>query len=208
MAKSFLKLFALAFCGFFFLVGCRSYNDRAWTTVDFVSEPERATLFINGRNCGLTPRTERLACAGSYEVKFSKPGYFDSDCRLESFEGSDGLPKLSDRVEVKLVKISPETLALRERLANGNPADAPAVPAAEQPDTGKMSPAAVEFSAREKPTNFTDFRLQEKALRSMLQRGEITKAEYHALHEKLDKSYNEKRLLKAPRLGTYESENN
>ncbi len=207
MAKSLSKLFVLAFCGLFFLVGCRSYNDRAWTTVDFVSEPERATLFINGKNCGLTPRTERLARAGSYEVKFSKPGYFDADYRLESFEGKDGLPTISESVDVKLVKISPEALAERERLARGGSADANGNVAPEQKSPENMSPAAAEFSKREKPTDFTDFRLQEKALRRLLQRGEITEDEYRSLHENLYKAYNENRLLKAPRLGTYEKGN-
>lgn len=207
MAKSFSKLLALAFCGFLFLVGCRSYNDREWTTVDFVSAPERATVFINGKNCGLTPRTERLSRSGSYEVKFSKPGYFDADFRLESFEGADGLPNLLDRVEVELLKISPETLALRERLARGESAEARADLAAAAKKTEGMSHAAVEFSKREKPTDFTDFRLQEKALRRLLQRGEITEDEYRSLHENLYKAYNENRLLKAPRLGTYENGN-
>ena len=36
---------------------------------------------------------------------------------------------------------------------------------------------------------------------------EITEEEYRSLHEKLYDAYNENRLLKAPRLGTYEKTN-
>ncbi|MGN0860690.1 MAG: PEGA domain-containing protein [Candidatus Spyradosoma sp.] len=211
MAKHLLKSFALAFFCCLFFVGCRSYNDKAWKTVDFVSVPERATLFINGKNCGLTPRTERLSRYGSYEVRFSKPGYFDEDCRLEPFEEEDGSFDILDRVEVELLKISPETLALRERLERGESAGAAEaraeLAAAEAEKTEGMSLAAVEFSKREKPTDFTDFRLQEKALKRLLGRGEITEEEYRSLHEKLYDAYNENRLLKAPRLGTYEKTN-
>lgn len=209
--KKFLKAsLSLVACAFVCLLanGCRSYNDSAWKTVDFVSVPERATLFINGKNCGLTPRTERLSRSGTYDVRFSKPGYFDEDCLMESIIGEDGLPDILDRLEVELVKITPETLAAREREASGaeksNVPTAVSESAGTPPPAAGMSAAAVEFSKREKPTNFTDFRLQEKALRRLLLNGEITESEYRAIHEKLYESYNENRLLKAPRLGTYE----
>lgn len=206
-----------------FLNGCRSYNDSAWKTVDFVSSPDRATVFINGKHCGQTPRTERLSRYGTYDVRFSKPGYFDEDFLLEPTNDADGKPDLLGRVEVELVRVTPEALASRERppsaadgnaaeaaagtsAAAGNAAEAAAGTSAAAGENG-ASPAAVEFSKREKPVNFTDFRLQEKALRGLLMRGEITESEYRALHEKLYSSYNENRLLKAPRLGTYEKAN-
>lgn len=191
------------------LCGCRTYNDSVWKTVDFNSVPGEATVFINGKNCGMTPRTERLSKRGNYEVRFSKPGYFDEDFVLASFSDDRGMPDILDSVEIDLVKITPETLALREQLARDRmPAGtqeeaAPAEVVAEAPTPG-LSPAAREFAARPKPTDFTDFRLQEKALKRLFLRGEITEAEYNTLHEALYSSYNENRLLKAPRLGTYE----
>lgn len=195
---------------------CRSYNASVWRTVDFVSAPEGATLFINGKNCGLTPRTERLAKSGNYEVRFSKPGYFDEDVVLESFVAEDGRPDILDSVDVALVKITPESLSLRERLErertaqsesdqnSGNATPQPVVAVTPENEASSMSPAAKEFASRPKPTDFTDFRLQEKALKRLFRRGEITEAEYNSLHEALYNSYNENRLLKAPRLGTYE----
>lgn len=181
--------------------------------MDFNSVPGEATVFINGKNCGLTPRTERLSKHGSYEVRFSKPGYFDENFVLESFEDDNGLPDILDSVDVTLVKITPETLALRERLereraeaaaAVAAPSEEAAAPQVVAEDNSGMSPAAREFAARAKPTDFTDFRLQEKALKRLFQSREITEAEYDSLHEALYNSYNENRLLKAPRLGTYE----
>lgn len=181
--------------------------------MDFNSVPGEATVFINGKNCGLTPRTERLSKRGSYEVRFSKPGYFDENFVLESFEDDNGLPDILDSVDVALIKITPETLALRERLereraeaaaAAGTPSADAAPEVAAAGDNNGMSPAAREFAARAKPTDFTDFRLQEKALKRLFLRREITEAEYNSLHEALYNSYNENRLLKAPRLGTYE----
>ncbi|MBP3302093.1 MAG: PEGA domain-containing protein [Opitutales bacterium] len=182
--------------------------------MDFNSVPGEATVFINGKNCGLTPRTERLSKHGSYEVRFSKPGYFDENFVLESFEDDNGFPDILDSVDVALVKITPETLAQRERLereraeaaavAGTASAGAAAPENSYGEDNSGMSPAAREFAARAKPTDFTDFRLQEKALKRLFQRREITETEYNSLHEALYNSYNENRLLKAPRLGTYE----
>ncbi|MBQ6704558.1 MAG: PEGA domain-containing protein [Opitutales bacterium] len=218
MTQRFLKICFFLFAGFVcaLFCGCRSYNDSVWKTVDFNSVPGDATVFINGKNCGLTPRTERLSKRGSYDVRFSKPGYFDENFVLESFEDDNGLPDILDSIDVALIKITPETLALRERLereraeaatvvATGTPeADSTAPEVAATEENSGMSPAAREFAARAKPTDFTDFRLQEKALKRLFQRREITEAEYNSLHEALYNSYNETRLLKAPRLGTYE----
>ncbi len=212
LSKAYFFLFAGLVCVFF--CGCRSYNASVWKTVDFNSVPGEATVFINGKNCGLTPRTERLSKRGSYEVRFSKPGYFDENFVLASFEDDNGLPDILDSVDVALIKITPEALSLRERLVReraeagvvaGTPSAgsvASEVAVAEE-DNG-MSPAAREFASRAKPTDFTDFRLQEKALKRLFLRREITEAEYNSLHEALYNSYNENRLLKAPRLGTYE----
>lgn len=206
-----LCVVAAVFC--FCLCACRSYNDRIWKKVDFASSPAGATVFINGKNCGLTPRTERLSTLGSYRVRFSKPGYFDEDIVLESFKGEDGYSDILDSVELDLVKITPETLAQRERLAQealrtGGELSAGTPVPSEQDASGESpagaSPAAIEFAKRAKPTDFTDFRLQEKALKRLFMRGEITEKEYHSLHEDLYNAYNENRLLKAPRLGTYE----
>ena len=215
MTQRFRKICFFLLAGFVcaLFCGCRSYNASVWKTVDFNSVPGEATVFINGKNCGLTPRTERLSKHGSYEVRFSKPGYFDENFVLESFEDDNGLPDILDSVDVTLVKITPETLALRERLereraeaaaAVAAPSEEAAAPQVVAEDNSGMSPAAREFAARAKPTDFTDFRLQEKALKRLFQSREITEAEYDSLHEALYNSYNENRLLKAPRLGTYE----
>ena len=210
LLKACFPLIALGACVFF--GACHSSGNSAWKNVEFISFPENATVFINGRNCGLTPRTERLSRRGSYEVRFSKPGYFDENFVLEAFQGDDGLLDILDNVEVSLVKITPETLALRERLererseqAAASVAGTPPQEAAVESGSGEgMSPAARAFGSRPKPTDFTDFRLQEKALKRLFQRREITESEYNTLHEALYNSYNETRLLKAPRLGTYE----
>lgn len=183
------------------LGGCQSYNDRAWKTVEFVSSPERATVFINGKNCGLTPRQERLSCTHSYDVRFSLPGYFDETCTLEPFMTEDGQWDLLERMEVTLLEITPEMMALREKLDREN---APKTSGAEPAKPAKIS-AAEEFLALEPPVNFTEFRLREKMLKNLLNRGEITQEEYNDIHEKLYSSYNENRLLKTPRLGTYEN---
>ena len=192
---------------------CRSAGDSVWKEVDFVSTPEGATVFINGKNCGITPRTELLSRLGNYTVRFSKPGFFDEDIILESFMNENGQADILERVELSLVKITPESLALRERGAQSSaevaatvPADAADgnAPAVAPSASGGMSPAAREFAARAKPTDFTDFRLQEKMLKRLFQRKEISEEEYRALHEALYNTYNENRLLKAPRLGTYE----
>lgn len=183
------------------LVSCRSYNDQAWKTVEFISSPERATVFINGKNCGLTPREERLSCAHSYEVRFSLPGYFDETCTLEPFMTEDGTLDITDRIEVGLAEITPEMVAIRENL------ERQATPKKDDTDSSKstkISPAE-EFLALSAPINFTEFRLREKMLKELLRRGEITQKEYSDIHEKLYSSYNENRLLKTPRLGTYES---
>ena len=217
MKKIPLNFSAAVFCAtLLFAGGCRSYNDEVWKTVDFASTPDRATLFINGENCGLTPRTARLSRSLSYEVRFSKPGYFDENRRIEPSGAEEGAPDLPDSVIVELTKITPEALAARERrLREQQAADAPqtepggeGVPATSAENAsaqGGVSPAAAEFARSPKPANFTDFRLQEKALKDLLLRGKITEDEYRALHEKLDAAYNEKRLLKAPRLDTYEN---
>ena len=210
LLKACFSLISLGACVFF--GACHSNSSSAWKDVEFVSSPENATVFINGRNCGLTPRTERLSRRGSYEVRFSKPGYFDENFVLEAFQGDDGLSDILSNVEVSLVKITPESLALRERLERERSEQAaaslagtpPQEPVVESSADGAMSPAARAFSARPKPTDFTDFRLQEKALKRLFQRREITEAEYNTLHEALYNSYNATRLLKAPRLGTYE----
>ncbi len=186
------------------LSGCRSYNDHVWRTVSFVTEPDRATIFINGKNCGITPGKERMDRRGTYEIRFSKPGYFDEVVVLESFTNSDGAPDILDSVEVQLEKVTPEGLAARERLLSQGEKEAtplPVVPATEQ---GAMSPAAIAFEKQEKPINFTDFRLREKELLRLFNAGKITQEEYKKLHNDLCDSYNETRLLKAPRLGTYE----
>ena len=91
MKKIPLKFSAAVFCAtLLFAGGCRSYNDEVWKTVDFASTPDRATLFINGENCGLTPRTARLSRSLSYEVRFSKPGYFDENRRIEPSGAEEG----------------------------------------------------------------------------------------------------------------------
>lgn len=207
----FVAVFFSCLCVFF--SACRSSGDSVWKEVEFTSEPQGATIFINGKNCGTTPRTELLSRLGYYSVRFSKPGFFDEDVVLESFTDENGRADILESVELSLVKITPENLALRERESQGAAVAGSCVPVAEKqavaenavPVSGaEMSPAAKEFSLRAKPTDFTDFRLQEKILKRLYQQKKITEDEYHTLHEALYNTYNENRLLKAPRLGTYE----
>lgn len=206
--KNYLRK-SLSGAGIFLLclnfVGCQTSTNHDWKRVEFISEPERATVFINGKNCGLTPHSELLSRSGSYDVRFSIPGYFDGTCSLVSYINDEGRPDISNRIELALEKITPEALAEREMTLAPKPAPATEKKeGASEKGTG-ASPAAVEFAQRPTPTDFTDFRLQEKALRRLLKNGSITHEEYCTLHEKLYEAYNENRLLKAPRLGTYES---
>lgn len=208
MKKLFRKIIVCA-VGIFLVAGlgaCRSYNDRLWKTVDFVSTPDQATVFIDGKNCGLTPTTLRLSRSRSYEVRFSKPGFFDEDCLLETFTREDGSKDILDSIEIALVKITPESVAERERLARERATDGTGAgtSASARGNAEGPSPAAVEFSKLGKPSNFTEFRLREKTLKRLLSSGEITEDEFRKLHEELYSSYNENRLLKAPRLDTYE----
>lgn len=206
-----VAVFFSCLCVFF--SACRSSGDSVWKEVEFSSEPQGATIFINGKNCGTTPRTELLSRLGYYSVRFSKPGFFDEDVVLESFTDEHGRADILESVELSLVKITPESLALRERESQNASLVEDAGVAAEKQSAGgndvpasgaEMSPAAREFSLRAKPTDFTDFRLQEKILKRLYQQKKITDDEYHTLHEALYNTYNENRLLKAPRLGTYE----
>lgn len=201
MNRAILKIVAGVVCcaSVFLFSACGHYNDRAWKTVDFESSPDRATVFINGRNCGLTPLTERLSRSGSYSVRFSKPGFFDETSDIESFVDENGRADIVERVSV----------TLREAVAEAeNPAAVPATEttasaAAPASEKSALTPAQ-EFSALPAPTDFTDFRLREKDLKNLLQNGKITETEYETLHEQLYNAYNENRLLKTPRLGTYE----
>lgn len=207
MAKNLFRFLCFSVCGIVVATlfgACRSYNDRAWRSVEFVSDPPRATLFVNGKNCGLTPREEILDRRGNYEVRFSKPGYFDETVVIASFVGADELPDIVDKIDIRLEKITPDALSARERPASPEKSENAPAKAVSAGTPAGMSPAAAEFSKREKPVNFTDFRLQEKILLRLLENGEISQEEHRTLHEELYKSYNETRLLKAPRLGTYE----
>lgn len=166
------------------LTGCRAHDDgAALKTVEFVSEPDRASLFINGRNCGLTPMSARLDRGGSYEVRFSKPGYFDEDRVLAPVARRPGAPAdIPDRLEAALLKITPETAAARASSA-GTPASA--VPRG----NGGMSAAAAEFAAQDVPANFTELRLREETLDRLFRRGEITAEERGLLLAALREAY-------------------
>lgn len=187
MKKNLQKLplagICICFCA---LIGCRAHDgNAAWKTVEFVSEPDRATLFINGRNCGLTPRAERLDRSASCEVRFSKPGYFDEDRELVPVVPRAGAPAdIPDRLEVTLVKITPESAAARASAGT---------PAGDDSRGNSMSPAAAEFSAQGAPANFTELRLREEALDRLFRRGEITEDERRSLLEALHDAYGKKR---------------
>ena len=51
--------------------------------ITVTTQPKGAEIFLNGKDYGPTPTTIRFLAAGGYDVKISKPGYFDWNKRLE-----------------------------------------------------------------------------------------------------------------------------
>lgn len=184
--------FKISFCAMLALAaalvsGCRSRGDEVWKNVRFVSSPSEATVFINGKNCGLTPRTTQLRRDTAYEVRFSKPGFFDENCSIVPVIGENGVPDIVGRVDVALTRITADASAARERERRGNTE----VPAGTAVGAGTLaSPAAVEFSRKAHPADFTERLLLESELKNLAQSGAISATEYEALRRRFSAGTN------------------
>lgn len=180
-SASVLALLAGTVCIAMLAAGCRSRANDTVKNVAFISTPDEATVFINGKNCGLTPHEALLDRNGFYEVRFSKPGFFDENRVIEPKRGADGVSDIVGRVEVTLVRVSADALTVRERRSGGNATDGSVE------GTGAdaaMSPAARELFSRERPTDFTERLLLEDELKDLLRRGAISREEYDALRDR------------------------
>lgn len=186
--------------------GCRSRGDEAWKNVRFVSSPDEATVFINGKNCGLTPRTTQLRRDTAYEVRFSKPGFFDENCSIVPAIGENGVPDIVGRVEVSLTRITADTSAARERERRGNAETS----AGTADGAGALtSPAAIEFSRKAFPSDFTERLLLESELKTLAQSGAISAEEYEALRRRFSAGTNgEEQGGKTPDFADAENEKN
>lgn len=187
LKKSFFLGGCLAFC--WAVSGCRSVGNDDLKQVDFVSDPESATVFINGKNCGLTPLSESLSRAGSYDVRFSLPGYFDETLTIIPRQNEEGIFDIPDRVEVVLRKISPGAL----QDAGTRSVEIKTEKADLLSGTKTMSPAAVNFLNRPTPANFAELRLEEGVLRQLLERCSITEEEFRILTARLRDAYRSER---------------
>lgn len=162
--------------------GCRSRGEDVWKNVRFISEPDEATVFINGKNCGLTPRTAQLRRDSAYEVRFSKPGFFDENCSIVPAVGESGAPDIVGRIEVSLTRITADASVSRGRDMRGN--------VAENAESGGRadelsSPAAIAFSRRARPSDFTERLLLESELEDLVQSGQISGREHEVLRRRL-----------------------
>lgn len=160
------------------LFGCHTSEKGAFRRVDFFSEPERATVFINGRNSGLTPLSVQLERSKSFDVRFSRPGYFDGFCVVEPCLG-EGNGNISTRVELVLERITQDALfKKRESVISGE-------------EKSEIDSDKVAFLMESTPTNFADFLLKEKELFRLFKNGVISDAEFRTIRERLREIYHE-----------------
>lgn len=113
MKNTFSKSLARGVVGLSVLAAtaCVSDDGIVKKDVDFISNPDEATVFINGENYGLTPLRVSLPVDGSYSVRFSKPGFFDEEFLVEPTTDARGNANLARRVEISLRRAADEPAA-------------------------------------------------------------------------------------------------
>ncbi len=58
------------------------------TVLRVVSDPDQATVYIDGTEIGKTPFSSTNLTAGDYDIKVEKPGYRPASQRVKTFEGA------------------------------------------------------------------------------------------------------------------------
>jgi len=76
--------FAILFAFVASLIGCGAILKGTKEGVHFTSDPEGATVMVNGTERGTTPLQLRLASKETYTVTFRKEGYKDKTVVIEN----------------------------------------------------------------------------------------------------------------------------